>query len=240
MFHSALTFDSKRYRLRHDLSQLPEAATPTQDLAIAERRFALRQRIGLFQQTLERVTPLDHTDNTTSEASTSCPEQWPLWLPSSLPLESRSPGSLFERLGIIEQQLRFAQASDTIADICRCLCVRSHLHRYKHMQVHGQRQNTRANALLQNVEKKIAANASRYRRARDAYMALRNGADVDELKPLEDADIRPLGDALDSSHRQGGSLGEGRRTVSWIWMRQGSVESEHNEGKSYNLLPLII
>lgn len=221
-----------RQQLCHDLSLLSETMTPAQNLAIVEHRLALYQRIKMFRQMQQHIASYSDAIN---DISVPHPELWPLLLPSSLSSHSPPPGSVLEQLATIESRLRFAQATDSLEDIRHSLCVRSQLTNYKRAQVRGQCPNTRANALLQNVEKKLHSNASRYRCARIAYMVLLPQFDIGELRPLEEGDIRGLGE--DQTFQPCERLGEGHRTVSWIWMQNGSMTgSELNEGESNQLV----
>jgi hypothetical protein len=73
----------------------------------------------------------------------SYPESQSLLLPSQL------PPFIHASLWIIdmEQQLRFAQATDAIAELCQLLMVQAYLSKYKNNQVQGQHSNMHAHTL---------------------------------------------------------------------------------------------
>jgi hypothetical protein len=85
----------------------------------------------------------------------------------------------------------------------------------------GVRQNTRSQTQINNAVKKIKTAAVKYRVARMALTTLAPilGKDdkwCSELRVLEDDDIRGLPAA---------GLGEGTRTLSWIWT-SGPISSD--------------
>jgi hypothetical protein len=108
------------------------------------------------------------------------------------------------------------------------LTVRAHLTKYKTQQVRGQHANTRARSLLNKAETRTDAIAKKYRAARAAYLMLTGHGDWENtLKPLQQQDIRPLSAPEEVGERmQGDGLGEGHRTLSWIWISAGAAESD--------------
>jgi hypothetical protein len=128
---------------------------------------------------------------------------------------------LVHNLSSTEGHLRFGQATDSLCELRRSLCVKAHLVKYKRDEVRGQRPNTRACALLDRAQAQIDAVVEGYNAARKAYFQLVGpGIWEDTLKVLHPQDVRTMSDAEDASG-QDRQLGEGYRTTSWIWMTSG-------------------
>jgi hypothetical protein len=165
------------------------------------------------------------------------PETTPLYLPHQLPLSSRlSPAN--SNLSKIEAKLRFAQATDALAELRRALSVYAHLRSYKIREVRGQRANTRANTLVEKSQARTHAIAARYRNSRDAYLKLEGpGSWEQQLQVLKKEDIRPMVDhevELENNEttmkrRRKDGPREGHCTLSWIWMAPGVVADDSEE-----------
>lgn len=168
----------------------------------------------------------------------------PLYLPSSLPPDTRSQ-ACSPALVNTERQLREAEAFDALEGLRNRLRTKTFMTRYKTSNISGQRSNTRARVLLGAVDLRIFLLKHRYRRARVALMSLVGEEDwrelgyVSSLRELRDEDVRGLGDAVlkDSERasmdyaRQQAEAGtstlrtirtlkshsESNRTLSWIW-----------------------
>ena len=136
-------------------------------------------------------------------------------------------------------------------------------HKFKIKNVTGQRANTRARAWQKTIDQQVIEFKHDYRRARNALMALRGPGPWSEqvLRELTDADVRAFNERAmtleevkerEEARRASGiqeeeilavpvdelALGEGRRTVSWIWysmgttgLRQSNTNDGMNEGK---------
>ena len=140
-----------------------------------------------------------------------------LYLPNQIPSNNRSFDTT-HNLSTIEAQLRFGEATDALVELRQSLCVKAHLVKYKHDQVRGQRPNTRARALVDRAQTRVEMIAESYRAARQAYLQLVGpGPWENTLRVLRPQDIRAMVDADDSTG-SGASLGEGYRSLSWIWM----------------------
>lgn len=170
-----------------------------------------------------------------------------LHLPSSLPL--RTPAS--QKLVEYEFRLRMAQAFEALEEIRRHLRLRTHMYRYKDRHVVGQRANTRSRNLLSRVQTKVDAGATKYTRARNALatLALRTGTvgwDT-QLQKLSDEDLRAFTDDSEKERERKGrktaqgkkgnvaqkkaqALGEGHKTLSWIWKVVGVRDDGNDEG----------
>lgn len=170
------------------------------------------------------------------------PECIALRLPSEL-IGSHPLSPLAQTLASVETPLRFAQATDALSGLRRSLAIRAELSKYKRTQVRGQQANTRARALLSSAEEKTDACASRYRRARLAYMRLVGSGDWERsLKPLHDTDIRTVASHQDYEEFTAKTgPREGHRRVSWIYMVPGSSEdsTQLNEGEQVSKPRLV-
>jgi len=189
---------------------------------------------------LSRVSP------PSEEPSTSMPERIPIYLPSTLPAEKRQ---LICIAGIpeIEDQLRFAQAHEALTKVRCQLMKRTYASRYKARNVSSQHHYTRFRTLQDHIEFKIKAASRQYRAARVALLNLRGpGMWEQTLQELHPSDVRGLSEKalideeaeearktrkMAESRRDpvagGGphlSVGDGYRTLSWIWYSTASDE----------------
>ena len=126
-----------------------------------------------------------------------------------------------KRLGEYEWLLRNAQAHDSLHKLRDSLCLKDYLWKAKTKSSHGVRQNTRSQTQINNAVKKIKTAAVKYCVARRALITLAPilGKDdnwMSKLQVLEDDDIRGLPVE---------GLGEGTRTLSWIWT-SGPISSD--------------
>lgn len=184
-----------------------------------------------------------------STLPTTCfPEEVPLFMPSSIDVQSRTTtcsASVFD----IETQLRLAQTSDSLEDLRYHLRLRNYTNRFKIKNVTGQRPNTQARNLQKHIDDKVRASAIKYRGARAAYLKLKGPGEWEHLyRQLEEKDVRGLHESAltereaeerrfveqmsrsqdpDDPGTYGNTTGaenasEGRRTLSWIWYSVGS------------------
>lgn len=138
----------------------------------------------------------------------------PLYLPSQLPPLIPVDAKFYR----YEWQLRKAQAFDALASLRQQLCLQTHLVGFKFRFDRGQKQNLRSNDVISRVDAHITESSDRYRRAREALLALE--VHIEEvgweatLPVLAEGDVRHIG-----TGRPGES--EGMRTTSWIWLSRG-------------------
>ncbi|KAF9503756.1 hypothetical protein BS47DRAFT_1369295 [Hydnum rufescens UP504] len=97
------------------------------------------------------------------------PETQLLRLPSQLPSSTHASNPC---LVDMECKLRYAQATDSIAELRQSLIVCAHLTKYKVDQVSGQNPNTRARTLLNKAEARTNRIAMRYSVAWKSYLTL--------------------------------------------------------------------
>ncbi len=180
-------------------------------------------------------------------------ETFAVILPSDLPSEQREK-ACGQKLPRMEDELQYADACDALEDLRHSLRMRTCYNQDKIANVTGQVPNTKARSLQSSVDQSVKNAADRYRRARQAVERLRGpGAWQEVLRPLLDTDlvglneraltreeaaersrVRALGEDMGDTTEAAGIpltesvyVGEGRRTLSWIWY---SGESGATEG----------
>lgn len=164
----------------------------------------------------------------------------------------------------VEERLREAQAFEALEEVRRYLRQRSFASSFKIKNITGQRANTRARQWLNTINTKVVAAKHTYRHARAALLALRgSGSWENTLRVLDDNDVRGLNErALTEQERaereaireRGGlvdevhgvpvlsavAIGDGRRTLSWIWSAPGSGDQSDSETtKGMSRLPVM-
>ncbi len=221
-----------RHRLRQEIAALEQnenSASADQRRACQESANRLHRRIKNWAhiQTayIPRLVALREKDyNAALIANNGIePEQKVenvnLYLPSSLPHALCPP-----RFNEYEWKLREAEAYTALYNIRYQFRIKAHWQALKRRFHRGVSDNTRSNATLNDIEKKIKYSTEKYRYARDALLelSLRPGMDkicsprwMDNLRVLANEDIRGLTEA---GLREGGiEESNGRLTISWIW-----------------------
>jgi hypothetical protein len=196
--------------------------TDTQEGKLLQRANALQRRIDAWAKVQLLYMPsvsILRTRCDTAEAI--APEEYPLWLPSSLgPLVSIE-SDLYQH----EWQLRCAQARDALHAIRQGLRCRSYLLKYKDRYLTGQGANTRARNAVSSIQAKIDAAQVRYNVARNAIINIAPrvndiGWQV-EFRLLDTKDVRSMSDLLDGETH-------GTKSISWIWKIRGAATSEED------------
>ena len=184
-----------RHVLLDDLKS--SATTASQKTSIQRRRTTLLKRIQKLDTIRNTYMPglgthLARLSRTTEEVATSTPERIPLHLPSSLPPDHRASICMAD-IPAIEDQIRFAQASEALTTLRCQLTKRTYANRYKSQNVSSQRYYTRFQTLQEHVESKIKVACRRYRMARAALLSLRGpGKWEDTLQELRPNDVRGI------------------------------------------------
>ena len=219
-------------------AQRKESITVLQQVQFQKRVAALLRRIQAFQEMQTAYMPLappsDHP------LSPDDVETYPIILPSDIHSSERA-AICSEQLIEIENDLQYADAFDALSDLRHSLRMRTVYVQDKVVNVTGQRTGTRARTMQSSVEEAVTNAATHYRVACAAVYELRGPGDWESiLKPLLDTDlvglnerrlnaeeeaevefVRSLGKSvgtLRTAPLQGAvSVGEGRRTLSWIW-----------------------
>ena len=181
------------------------------------------------------------------------PEDIPLFLPSAVALHDARDEVCDRQLCNLEDRLRETQAKEALEDLRRHLRTRTFASKYKIKHAVGQRANTRARQWLATIERRAMSSAKLYRHARTALMELRGPGDWERtLKVLADDDVRSLNErvlteqekadraalrraagmpvegVLGLAYESGPPIGEGRRTLSWIWLADGGSEDDND------------
>ena len=210
-------------------NSLGEHATALQRAQCQEKKNAYCRKVRLWQETQALYIPavnslriqnndpgpFDATD--TNSDSSDAAVNLELLLPSAI------GNRIFwdRQLGEYEWLLRDAQARDSLHKIRDSLRLKDYLLKEKKSISRGVRQNTRSQTQINNAVKKVKSAAFKYRVARMALVTLTPILGKDdkwraELQVLEDDDIRGLPVE---------GLGEGTRTLSWIWT-SGPISSD--------------
>jgi hypothetical protein len=208
-----------RRKLWGEDNSLGEHATTLQRAQYQEKKNAHYRKLRTWQETQALYIPAINTlriqndesfyatDSDTATASLDSESE--ILLPSSI--GNRIPWD--KQLGEFEWLFRIAQAHDSLHKLRDNLRLKEYLSKTKKQSSRGVRENTRSQTQINNVVKKIQTAAIKYRVARSALSALtpilgKDNKWSSELQVLKDNDIRSLPVE---------GLGEGSRTLSWIW-----------------------
>lgn len=222
-----------RRRLHFDIQILGPHVTDLQKTKVQQKANALTRLIEAWSsiQTLyiPGVAALRSSNSPNSEGILQKPEQYPLWLPSSLQGRASCDSTLQE----IEWQLRIGQAHDALEELRQALRSRCYMLRFKDRFLRGQGANTRARNCLKAVDVKVEQSAAKYRAAYNAFQELSHLLEKTtsgwnkSLRLLKDEDIRSM--TAGTEDRES----EGRRRLSWIWIvcgyGEGAVEIDGDE-----------
>lgn len=208
-------------RRRHaiSVSELGPHSTDLQHAKVLERSNALLRKIQAWitiqQLYIPAIATLRARVDKAGGGKPVAPQDMKLYLPSELPAYVLCPRTFVE----YEFRLRYSQAEVTLNDLRGFLLLRSHLWKSKQLYSRGQRQNTRSQALLDSVQKKIDFAASRYRYIRNAMIGLSEHLlDTSWQNVLKDLDVKDLVGL--TSMEDAGS--EGRKKLTWIWRVHGT------------------
>jgi hypothetical protein len=230
------TYLSQRRRLAEDVAAQSGPGTALQQTNIQECQLQVEKHIAVFH-TIQAAYMPEVTCLVAAMSSGNNPESHPenqsLMLSSQLPplTHTSNPG-----LADMERKLQYAQATDSIVELCQYLIVCAHLTKYKVDQVCGQNPNTCAQTLLNKAEAQTNRIALKYTVAWKSYLTL-VGSDEWEsvLKPLWKHNLCDLSvPEDDATQMPRDSPGEGHQTLSWIWITSvaphGDDTSDMHEG----------
>ena len=163
------------------------------------------------------------------------PENVPIWLPSAIPQHMREkacPPALVET----EARMQLALMDDSLDNLCRQLRIAATIKDHKRHNGGGtsQRLGTRTQHVLARFEEKSNRFAARYRAAFAALSSLDpDGAWKQRLFELKPEDIRsphrirdedlPSKKKKNRQKNDRSRPSEGRRKLSWIWLRKGPL-----------------
>ncbi|KAG1790740.1 hypothetical protein EV424DRAFT_1476101 [Suillus variegatus] len=215
---TGIDLQDQQQRLKTDMANASLHPMDKQKTTMQTRVTALQRRLDAWARVQELYMPI--VSQFRQRSSEAGPESFKLWLPSEL----QPTVSCDKKLAAHEWDLRHAQALDALNEVRSHLRLRSHMYIYKDRHVRGQAASTRAQALIEGVEMRKRASVDKYRRARNALLALgyrldKSGWDI-SLPPLLDSDVRPMGDM----ERQGTG------TISWIWL-DSHVDNSSSENE---------
>jgi hypothetical protein len=237
--HNYLMFNKYRSSLSFEDKYLKGSGTDNQRAQYLERASRLRQKIDSFfevqQVYMPRLGYIRRCQN--EEAGPELPVyDVPLLLPSSCVIANGLDHRRFDaKLYVFEYRVRMGEAGDALESLRRHLMTKSTVWHLRRVNQMGQRNLTRSQTVVTELERKINADAARYRRAYQALSVLGPLVKNDEWKTqfqvLKDTDIRELsgvdhdgmghaplkGPQQASKYNQSNQPSEGRRTYSWIW-----------------------
>ena len=199
-------------------NSLGEHATALQQAQCQEKKNSHYRKVKLWQETQALYIPAVNTLRIDSGSELSdAAVSLELLLPSDI--GTRIPWD--KQLGEYEWLLHDAQARDSLHKLRDSLRLKDYLLKEKKKSSRGVRENTRSQTQISNAVKKIKTAAINYRVARTALTNLtpilgRDDIWSSELRVLKDDDIRGL--PIEG-------LGEGTRTLSWIWT-SGPISSD--------------
>ncbi|PPR05635.1 hypothetical protein CVT24_002863 [Panaeolus cyanescens] len=218
---TGLAIEETQRRIQRLAKDLVAQATATQAGGLTEQRNALKKRIRQWEghqgahmpglsvylaavngKSTKTTTPsAQQTPNNPQppseqpKNSAALPEHHTIWLPSLIPQSHRNavcPPSLSN----IEERLRESQCTDSLDMIRHTLKMKSRLIKFKNDNIRGQREGTRSRAIIDRVHEKARAAAAKYRKAREAKLALAGPGNWEKkFQPLLDGDIRGYQDA---------------------------------------------
>ncbi|KAF7373979.1 CxC2 domain-containing protein [Mycena sanguinolenta] len=220
--------------------------TETQTVEFLKRRATLLKRIRAFRKlqrtympNLRRFLTATQSAQWDSEGDHDA-ENIRLFLPSDISSKANREKACAVGLPEVEADLRVGEAREALNTLRQGLRTRTMTNRFRLRNCTGQRMLTRGQGVLRQVNLRVHKAKLRYRYARNALLRLRgNGPWEKELRVLEDEDVRALNEraltteeaeqrkslrTYDDVAEEGGiaaygvvALGEGHRTLSWIW-----------------------
>ncbi|KAF9471168.1 hypothetical protein BDN70DRAFT_939144 [Pholiota conissans] len=216
--YQGLDIEDQQTRLGFEISNLGPHSTALQQAKVLERSNALRRRIESWIEIQHFYLPALVTVRARlEEAGGGKPisvEYIELFLPSQIHDSVMCPLPFLR----YEWQFRCARAEEALNDLRGQILMRTLLRNSKQRHSRGQVQQTRSTKLLNGVDARVSASATKYRSIRTALTSLSvplvEVSWVNELRVLEDSDLVGL-----TSFDDGGP--EGRKKLSWIWKGQG-------------------
>ncbi|KAF8121845.1 hypothetical protein K438DRAFT_1653350 [Mycena galopus ATCC 62051] len=220
--------------------------TDVQKVDFLKRRGALLKQIRAFRKMQRTYMPnlrrfLTPTQCAMLDSETDRDaEGIRLFMPSDIAEKPRRDKACAVGLPEVEAELRVGEAREALHSLRQGLRARTMTNRFRLRHCTGQRMLTRGQGVLRQINLKVHRAKLRYRYVRNALKRLRGvGPWENELRVLDDVDVRALNEraltAEEAEQRksltdyedvaeEGGvaafgvvALGEGRRTLSWIW-----------------------
>lgn len=202
------------------MAELGLHATDLQRAKILERSNALRRRIDAWSEIQHLYMPAIAIFRARADAEgggTPIPTQsLELFLPSQI-CDLVTCDIRFLRY---EFDIRMTLIDATLTEIRGLLLMRSQMYKSKDRFSRGQRQQTRSQALISGVERRIRRAKERYDMIRSCLVQLSNHlletSWKNKFRALHDDDMKGL-TSLDDD----GIGGEGHKKLTWIWRVEG-------------------
>ncbi|KZP14615.1 hypothetical protein FIBSPDRAFT_979972 [Athelia psychrophila] len=238
----ALDIEDAQQRLHLDVKE-QHHPTQLQRAAFQDRRVVMRKHIimlrklqDVYMPGLRNVLPMPEV---LDDGIDTLAEDTALYLPSDF-IPSERARCCVVAVSSVEERLREAGSHKALHELRRTLFTRTYLNKWRVKNISGQHMSTRARSLQHTVQMRVLDAKVRYRCARKALRALRGpGPWEDFLQELKDDDVRVLNERLltdqekaEHEHRVSinteqsddvregvvitGTLGEGKKTLSWI------------------------
>ncbi|KAJ7711359.1 hypothetical protein B0H16DRAFT_1667783 [Mycena metata] len=225
---------------RHLAIDVKAIADPTgpQQIEFLKRRAGITNRIRAYMPHVRKYLTQTQRALWDSDGDRDA-EAIRLFLPSDISDGKKREKACAAGLAEVESSLREGEAHDALEALRQGLRVRTMTNRYRLRNATGQRALTRGQGVLRQNNVRIHKAKLRYRYARNALSRLRGNGDWERvLRVLQDDDVRALNEraltAEEAAQREavhdlrdveeGGvaaygvvALGEGRRSLSWIW-----------------------
>ncbi|KAJ7494547.1 hypothetical protein B0H11DRAFT_2155926 [Mycena galericulata] len=242
---AGLDLEEQQRRMRLEVETRKDLSTK-QTAEMLEKRTKLGRYTARFRTLQAVYTPaalqaLAELPEPATEGAVRI-ENVPLFLPSALSESQRASGC-FKGVAKMEERLRDAQCRTSLEEIRHLLHIKSRFRTYKGGQVRHQGSTTRSRNLMGRHDEKIRIQGEKYVAAWEAKRRLVGDANVgwrreedraqrNARKVLggkrgrgEPATAEDKADGVAEGQRRKGKTGEGKRTISWIWMGTDSSAS---------------
>ncbi|KAJ7138908.1 hypothetical protein C8R46DRAFT_1234147 [Mycena filopes] len=215
---------------------------------IEEWRHAVLSKISKFRNLQKVYMPgaalamAATEDGRDTDAAPAKAEKVKLFMPSDLATidEDGAASACVPGLLGMEAKLRVGQCDNSLVGLRSRLHSKRFLIGFRNENIVGQVQATKARTLIGQVGEKVESYARRYRRGREALVALDGAERYPHLLELRPADVRLDGDDGESdaaarkklamigagrgARASGDAPGTSRRTMSWIWTAPGALD----------------
>ncbi|KAJ7740757.1 hypothetical protein DFH07DRAFT_698699, partial [Mycena maculata] len=211
---------------------------PEREARVQELRITLLQKIGRFRKLQAIWMPgaaraiLADEEKRDEDSLPLRAEHIKLYMPHELPADDRAQGCV-KGLADMEARLCAAQCASALTTLRGRLHAKRHLITFRNENLTGQVQTTKAHTLIGQVSDRVNASAAKYRKGREALVALKTNSFAPHFRELRDDDIRLDGDNGESDSAAKKKLamissghgtraprnapGQSKRVMSWIW-----------------------
>ncbi|KAJ7083274.1 hypothetical protein C8R43DRAFT_1142719 [Mycena crocata] len=212
---------------------------------VAEWCHALLVKIAKFRTLQKIYMPGAEQTIIDLEAASPKPERVKIFMPSEMPAEDKNDELCGCVSGLLdmETKLHVAQCNNSLASLRSRLHAKHHFIGFRDKNITGQVYAMKARTLIDGLGERVQVYARRYRKGRQALVALRGAEVYPDLRKLEDDDIRLDGDAGETDAAARKKLGmiqagrgartprsapeESTRIMSWIWTAPGVLDDKN-------------